>query len=481
MATKPSTTKKTAVAPSSPASTKPAKEGVKKVVLAYSGGLDTSIILKWLQDEYGCEVVTFTADIGQGEEIEPARIKALKMGIKKENIYIEDLREEFVRDYVFPMFRANALYEGEYLLGTSIARPLIAKRLVEIAKKTKGDAISHGATGKGNDQVRFELGAYALMPNVKVIAPWREWDLLSREKLLAYADKHGIPVDYKKRKGGAPYSMDANLLHISYEGGMLEDPNFAPEDSMWRLTVSPEKAPNKPQIIELTYANGDVVAIDGKAMTPAQVLTKLNEIGGKHGIGRLDKVENRYVGMKSRGCYETPGGTILLSGHRAIESITLDREVLALKDDLMPRYARLIYNGYWFSPERELLQKLIDESQKTVNGVVRLKLYKGTIMCTGRESKTDSLFDMNISTFEDDGGAYNQADAGGFIKLNALRLRIAGEKKVEHAAAKKGAATKAASKKAVAKKAPVKAPVKAAVAKKAPAKKTPAKKVPAKK
>ncbi|MFT3857956.1 MAG: argininosuccinate synthase [Aquabacterium sp.] len=421
---------------------------VNKVVLAYSGGLDTSIILKWLQDEYGCEVVTFTADIGQGEEIEPARAKAIKMGIKPENIFIEDLREEFVRDFVFPMFRANALYEGEYLLGTSIARPLIAKRLIEIAKKTKGDAISHGATGKGNDQVRFELGAYALMPGVKVIAPWREWDLLSREKLLAYADKHGIPVDFKKRKGGgAPYSMDANLLHISYEGGILEDPNFEPEANMWRLTVSPEKAPNKPQVIELTYAKGDVVAIDGVKMTPAQVLTQLNELGGKHGIGRLDKVENRYVGMKSRGCYETPGGTILLTGHRAIESITLDKEVQALKDDLMPRYARLIYNGYWFSPERELLQGLIDASQATVNGKVRLKLYKGTIMCVGRESKTDSLFDMKISTFDDDGGAYNQADAAGFIKLNALRLRIGANVKAQRAASAKPA-RKAGAKKA---------------------------------
>jgi argininosuccinate synthase len=327
------------------------------------------------------------------------------------------------------MFRANALYEGEYLLGTSIARPLIAKRLVEIAKKTKADAISHGATGKGNDQVRFELGAYALMPNVKVIAPWREWDLLSREKLLAYADQHGIPVDFKKRKGGAPYSMDANLLHISYEGGILEDPNFEPEANMWRLTVSPEKAPGKPQVVELTYQKGDVVAIDGVAMSPATVLSTLNQIGGKHGIGRLDKVENRYVGMKSRGCYETPGGTILLAGHRAIESITLDREVLALKDDLMPRYARLVYNGYWFSPERELLQTLIDKSQDTVNGTVRLKLYKGTIMCVGRDSATDSLFDKTISTFDDDGGAYNQADAAGFIKLNALRMRIAAAKK----------------------------------------------------
>jgi len=424
------------------------KQGIKKVVLAYSGGLDTSIILKWLQDEYHCEVVTFTADIGQGEEIEPARVKALKMGIKPENIHIEDLREEFVRDFVFPMFRANALYEGEYLLGTSIARPLIAKRLVEIAKKSRADAISHGATGKGNDQVRFELGAYALLPGVKVIAPWREWDLLSREKLLAYADKHGIPVDFKKRKGGAPYSMDANLLHISYEGGVLEDPNFEPEANMWRLTVSPEKAPNKAETIELTYAKGDVVAINGVKMSPAQVLTKLNELGGKHGIGRLDKVENRYVGMKSRGCYETPGGTILLTGHRAIESITLDREVLALKDDLMPRYARLVYNGYWFSPERELLQGLIDASQATVNGTVKLKLYKGTIMCTGRESVTDSLFDPQISTFDDDGGAYNQADAAGFIKLNALRLRIGANVKAKRAASAKA---KPAGKKAAAK------------------------------
>ncbi|MFN0162313.1 MAG: argininosuccinate synthase [Burkholderiales bacterium] len=400
---------------------------IKKVVLAYSGGLDTSVILKWLQDTYGCEVVTFTADIGQGEEVAPARAKALKMGIRKENIFVDDLKEEFVRDFVFPMFRANTLYEGEYLLGTSIARPLIAKRMIDIAKKVRADAISHGATGKGNDQVRFELGAYALMPNVKVIAPWREWDLLSREKLLAYADRHGIPVDFKKRKGGgAPYSMDANLLHISYEGGILEDPNYAPEESMWRLTVSPEKAPNRPQIIELTFERGDVVAIDGKKMSPATLLATLNGIGGRHGIGRLDMVENRYVGMKSRGCYETPGGSILWKAHRAMESITLDREVLALKDDLMPRYARLIYNGYWFSPERKLMQVLIDESQKTVNGKVRLKLYKGTMMVVGRESATDSLFDMKISTFDDDGGAYNQADAAGFIKLNALRMRIAG-------------------------------------------------------
>ncbi len=408
-------------------SSKPADGKIDKVVLAYSGGLDTSVILKWLQDVYHCEVVTFTADIGQGEEVEPARAKALKMGIKKENIFIDDLKEEFVRDFVFPMFRANTLYEGEYLLGTSIARPLIAKRMIDIARKVKADAISHGATGKGNDQVRFELGAYALMPNVKVIAPWREWDLLSRDKLLAYADKHGIPVDFKKRKGGgAPYSMDANLLHISYEGGILEDPNFAPEDSMWRITVSPEKAPNKPQVIELTFAKGDIAAIDGKKMSPANILAALNTIGGRHGIGRLDMVENRYVGMKSRGCYETPGGSIIWKAHRAMESITMDREVLALKDDLMPRYARLIYNGYWFSPERKLLQVLIDESQNTVNGTVRLKLYKGTMMVVGRESNTDSLFDMKISTFDDDGGAYNQADAGGFIKLNALRMRIAG-------------------------------------------------------
>jgi argininosuccinate synthase len=402
---------------------KAATKPIRKVVLAYSGGLDTSVILKWLQDTYGCEVVTFTADIGQGEELEPARRKARKFGVKQ--IFIEDLREEFVRDFVFPMFRANAVYEGEYLLGTSIARPLIAKHLVEIARKTGADAISHGATGKGNDQVRFELGAYALMPDVKVIAPWREWDLLSREKLLAYADKHGIPVDFKKRKGGgAPYSMDANLLHISYEGGILEDPDFEPEESMWRITVSPEKAPNRPEYVELTYRRGDIVAVNGSKMTPAQVLTKLNQLGGKHGIGRLDIVENRYVGMKSRGCYETPGGTIMLRAHRAIESITLDREVLALKDDLMPRYARMIYNGYWFSPERVLLQSLIDNSQQTVNGTVRLKLYKGTVLVVGRASKTDSLFDSRIATFDDDKGAYNQADAAGFIRLNALRLRI---------------------------------------------------------
>ena len=396
---------------------------VKKVVLAYSGGLDTSVILKWLQDQYGCEVVTFTADIGQGEELEPARKKAQMFGVK--SIFIEDLREEFVRDFVFPMFRANAVYEGVYLLGTSIARPLIAKRLVEIARKTGADAISHGATGKGNDQVRFELGAYALMPNVRVIAPWREWDLLSREKLLAYADKHRIPVDYKKRKGGAPYSMDANLLHISYEGGILEDPDLEPEASMWRITVSPEKAPARPEYVELAYEHGDIVAINGKRLSPAKVLTELNRLGGKHGIGRLDLVENRYVGMKSRGCYETPGGTIMMRAHRAIESITLDREVAHLKDDLMPRYASLIYNGYWWSPERRMLQTMIDASQGNVNGYVRIKLYKGNVIVVGRDSDGDSLFDPRIATFEDDAGAYNQMDAAGFIKLNALRMRIA--------------------------------------------------------
>jgi argininosuccinate synthase len=403
------------------------KSRIRKVVLAYSGGLDTSVILKWLQDEYDCEVVTFTADIGQGEEVEPAREKAKQFGVKK--IYIEDLREEFVRDYVFPMFRANTVYEGEYLLGTSIARPLIAKRLVEIAQLEKADAISHGATGKGNDQVRFELGAYALMPGVKVIAPWREWDLLSRDKLLAYADQHGIPVDYKKRKGQAPFSMDANLLHISYEGGVLEDPSQAPpEKGMWRLTVPVEKAPNKPEEIELAFAKGDLVAINGKKMKAHALLTELNRLGGKHGIGRLDLVENRYVGMKSRGCYETPGGTILLRAHRAIESLTLDREVAHLKDDLMPRYASMIYNGYWWSPERQALQVLIDHTQQVVNGTVRLKLFKGNVIVVGRQS-AQSLFDAKISTFDDDGGAYNQADAAGFIKLNALRMRIAASKR----------------------------------------------------
>ncbi len=403
------------------------KSRIRKVVLAYSGGLDTSVILKWLQDEYDCEVVTFTADIGQGEEVEPAREKAKQFGVKK--IYIEDLREEFVREYVFPMFRANTVYEGEYLLGTSIARPLIAKRLIEIAQLEKADAISHGATGKGNDQVRFELGAYALMPGVKVIAPWREWNLLSRDKLLAYADQHGIPVDYKKRKGQAPFSMDANLLHISYEGGVLEDPSQAPpEKGMWRLTVPVEKAPNKPEEIELTFAKGDLVAINGKKMKAHALLTELNRLGGKHGIGRLDLVENRYVGMKSRGCYETPGGTILLRAHRAIESLTLDREVAHLKDDLMPRYASMIYNGYWWSPERQALQVLIDHTQQVVNGTVRLKLFKGNVIVVGRQS-AQSLFDAKISTFDDDGGAYNQADAAGFIKLNALRMRIAASKR----------------------------------------------------
>jgi argininosuccinate synthase len=400
---------------------------IKKVVLAYSGGLDTSVILKWLQDKYRCEVVTFTADIGQGEELEPARKKAAALGISPKNIFVEDLREEFVRDFVFPMFRANAVYEGEYLLGTSIARPLIAKGLVEAARKSGADAISHGATGKGNDQVRFELGAYALMPDVKIIAPWREWDLLSREKLLGYAEEHGIPVDFKKKKGGAPYSMDANLLHVSYEGGVLEDPQYEPEESMWRITLSPQKAPDKPEHVELEYRKGDIVSINQKELSPAEVLAELNRLGGRHGVGRLDMVENRYIGMKSRGCYETPGGSIMLKAHRAIESITLDREVLALKDDLMPRYARMIYNGYWFSPERRLLQELIDASQAPVNGTVRVKLYKGTVLVTGRASE-DSLFDPSIATFEDDKGAYNQADAGGFIRLNALRMRIAAKR-----------------------------------------------------
>jgi len=401
------------------------KTDVKKVVLAYSGGLDTSVILKWLQERYGCEVITFTADIGQGEELEPARRKAKKMGVKR--IFVEDLREEFVRDFVFPMFRANAVYEGEYLLGTSIARPLIAKHLVKVARQTGADAISHGATGKGNDQVRFELGAYALMPEVKIIAPWREWDLVSRERLLRYAEKHRIAVDFKNKKGGAPYSMDANLLHISYEGGVLEDPGDEPEESMWRMTVSPQKAPQRPQDVELEYRKGDIVAVNGKKLSPARVLAELNRLGGRHGVGRLDLVENRYVGMKSRGCYETPGGTIMLKAHRAMESITLDREVLALKDDLMPRYARMIYNGYWFSPERRLLQQLIDASQQPVNGSVRVKLYKGTVLVSSRSSK-DSLFDPSIASFEDDHGAYNQADAAGFIRLNALRMRIAAKR-----------------------------------------------------
>jgi argininosuccinate synthase len=399
-------------------------EDIKKVVLAYSGGLDTSVILKWLQDTYHCEIVTFTADLGQGEELEPARAKAIKFGIKPENIFIDDLRDEFVRDFVFPMFRANTIYEGEYLLGTSIARPLIAKRQIEIARLTNANAVSHGATGKGNDQVRFELGYYALEPGIKVIAPWREWDLLSREKLLAYAEKHDIPVEMKHKQGGAPYSMDANLLHISFEGRHLENPNAQAEESMWRWTVSPESAPDQPEFIDVEFSKGDPVSVNGQALGPKEMLTYLNTLGGKHGIGRLDLVENRFVGMKSRGCYETPGGTILLKAHRGIESITLDREVAHLKDDLMPRYASLIYNGYWWSPERVALQTLIDHTQLMVNGFVRLKLYKGSVSVVSRDS-VNTLFDMNIATFDDDGGAYNQADAGGFIKLNALRMRIA--------------------------------------------------------
>lgn len=401
--------------------------GVKKVVLAYSGGLDTSVILKWLQETYGCEVVTFTADLGQGEEVEPARTKAEAAGV--EEIYIEDLREEFVRDFVFPMFRANAIYEGEYLLGTSIARPLIAKRLIDIANASGADAISHGATGKGNDQVRFELGAYALKPGVRIIAPWREWNLNSREKLLAYAERHGIPVEMKREGTKSPYSMDANLLHISYEGYDLEDPWNEPSEDMWRWTVAPEDAPDQPSYLELAYHKGDIVSVDGVALTPVQVLETLNRIGGEHGIGRADIVENRYVGMKSRGCYETPGGTIMLKGHRAMESLTLDREAAHLKDELMPRYAELIYNGYWWSPEREMLQAAIDYTQRVVNGVVRLKLYKGNLSVVGRRSESDSLFDESIATFEEDAGAYNQKDAEGFIKLNALRLRVAANKR----------------------------------------------------
>lgn len=397
---------------------------IKKVVLAYSGGLDTSVICRWIQETYNCEVVTFTADLGQGEEVEPARAKAEAMGVKE--IYIDDLREEFVRDFVYPMFRANAIYEGEYLLGTSIARPLITKRLIEIANETGADAIAHGATGKGNDQVRFELGAYALKPGVQVIAPWREWDLTSRETLLAYCDEHGIAVENKQGKK-SPYSMDANLLHISYEGGILEDPWAEPEDSMWMWSVSPENAPDEPTYLELTYEKGDIVAIDGEAMTPATVLTYLNKVGGENGVGRVDIVENRFVGMKSRGCYETPGGTIMLKGHRAIESITLDREAAHLKDSLIPKYAEVIYNGYWFAPERRALQALIDETQTYVNGDVRIKLYKGNVTVVGRRSE-DSLFDESIATFEDDAGAYDQSDAEGFIKLNALRLRIAASK-----------------------------------------------------
>lgn len=397
-------------------------ESIKKVVLAYSGGLDTSIIVKWLQETYNCEVVTFTADVGQGEEIEPARAKAEAMGITE--IYIEDLREEFVRDFVFPMFRANAIYEADYLLGTSIARPLISKRLIEIANETGADAISHGATGKGNDQVRFELGAYALKPGVQIIAPWREWDLSSRESLMEYADKHNIAVEQKRGKK-SPYSMDANLLHISYEGGPLEDPWTEADDDMWLWSVSPEKAPDTPTYIELDYIKGDPVALNGEPLSPATMLETLNKIAGANGIGRLDIVENRYVGMKSRGCYETPGGTIMLAAHKAMETLTLDREVMHLKDELMPRYAEMIYNGYWWSPEREMMQKMIDASQEHVNGSVRLKLYKGSVTVVGRQSDTDSLFDEEIATFEDDNGAYDQKDAAGFIKINALRLRIA--------------------------------------------------------
>ena len=399
---------------------------VNKVVLAYSGGLDTSVIVKWLQEEYQCEVVTFTADIGQGEEVEPAREKAQSLGVKE--IYIEDLREEYARDYVFPMFRANTIYEGEYLLGTSIARPLIAKRMIEIANETGADAISHGATGKGNDQVRFELGAYALKPGITVIAPWREWDLNSREKLMEYCEIHKIPVEMK-RGGKSPFSMDANLLHISYEGGNLEDPWSTAEDDMWRWTVSPEDAPDKATIMTITYKNGDITAIDGTSMSPATVIEYLNKIAGANGVGRLDIVENRYVGMKSRGCYETPAGTVMMKAHRAIESLTLDREVAHLKDELMPRYAKLIYNGYWWAPERVMLQTAIDQTQDVVNGEVRIKLYKGNVSVIGRQSESHSLFDANIATFDEDGGAYNQADAEGFIKLNALRLRIAANAK----------------------------------------------------
>jgi len=400
---------------------------IQKVVLAYSGGLDTSIILRWLQETYQCEVITFTADIGQGEEVDPARAKAQAMGVPDKDIFIEDLQEEFVAEYVFPMFRANAIYEGEYLLGTSIARPLIAKRLVEIASETNADAISHGATGKGNDQVRFELGAYALNPDIKVIAPWREWSLGSRESLMAYAEKHGIPVEMKRGKE-SPFSMDANLLHISYEGGPLEDPWNQPPEEMWRWSVSPEAAPNEATFVELTYAKGDITAIDGEEMSPAEVLRELNKLAGANGIGRLDIVENRFVGMKSRGAYETPGGTVMLKAHRAIESLTLDREVAHLKDELMPRYASLIYNGFWWSPERTMLQTAIDHSQIHVNGEVRLKLFKGNVEVVGRKS-ADSLFDEKVATFEEDDGAYDQSEAEGFIKLNALRLRTLASKR----------------------------------------------------
>jgi argininosuccinate synthase len=394
----------------------------KKVVLAYSGGLDTSIILKWLQTEYGCEVITFTADLGQGEELEPARAKAELLGIKPENIHIEDVREEFVRDFVFPMFRANAVYEGLYLLGTSIARPLISKRLIEIAAECGADAVAHGATGKGNDQVRFELAAYALNPDIRVIAPWREWDLSSRTKLLEFAEQHQIPVA-KDKRGEAPFSVDANLLHTSSEGKVLEDPAIAAPEYVYQRTVNPEDAPNEPEFIEIGFEKGDAVSINGEALSPATVLTKLNEYGGKHGVGRLDLVEGRFVGMKSRGIYETPGGTVLLEAHRGIESITMDRGAMHLKDELMPKYAELIYNGFWYSPEREMLQAAIDASQTHVTGTVRIKLYKGSATCVGRWSD-HSLYSEEHVTFEDDAGAYDQKDAAGFIKLNALRLRL---------------------------------------------------------
>jgi len=393
---------------------------IKRVVLAYSGGLDTSIILRWLQDTYRCEVVTFTADLGQGEELEPARKKAEMMGATK--IYVDDLREEFVRDFVFPMFRANALYEGVYLLGTSIARPLIAKRQIEIAEEVGADAVAHGATGKGNDQVRFELGYYALKPDIKVIAPWREWDLNSRTRLIEYAEQHQIPIP-RGKQGEPPYSTDANLLHISYEGRALEDPWVEPDEEMYTRSVAPEKAPDKPEYVEVAFEKGDPVAVNGEALSPAALLTKLNEIGGRNGVGRLDLVENRFVGMKSRGVYETPGGTVLLHARRAVESLTLDRGAMHLKDEMMPRYAELIYNGFWFSPERQMIQALIDESQKRVNGVARLKLYRGSVIVAGRKSE-DSLYRHDYVTFEAD-TVYDQRDAQGFIKLNALRLRLA--------------------------------------------------------
>ena len=399
-----------------------AVKDVKKVVLAYSGGLDTSVILKWLQTTYRCEVVTFTADLGQGEELGPARDKARLLGIKEENIFIDDLREEFTRDFVFPMFRANALYEGCYLLGTSIARPLIAKRQIEIAEKVGADAVSHGATGKGNDQVRFEIGYYSLKPDVKVIAPWREWDLTSRTRLLEFAEANQIPIA-KDKRGEAPFSVDANLLHSSSEGKVLEDPWQEPPESVWQRTIRPEDAPDTPTEITVEFERGDAVAINGERLSPASLLTKLNELGRANGIGRLDLVENRFVGMKSRGCYETPGGTILHAAHRAIESITLDREVAHLKDSLMPRYAELIYNGFWFAPERRMIQAMVDESQNSVSGTVRLKLYKGNTIVTGRQSP-NSLYSMKYVTFEEDQGAYDQFDAQGFIKLNALRLRL---------------------------------------------------------